>query len=94
MTHRRSAARVILDNSLLLLAGTVAAVAWANIDHATYDHLASPAALLGERRGDGVFLCAGRQGRVRGDAAREPARVTAAGAVSLAAAVVVWSCPP
>jgi hypothetical protein len=27
MTHRRSAARVILDNSLLLLAGTVAAVA-------------------------------------------------------------------
>jgi len=42
MTHSRSAARFILDNSLLLLAGTVAAVAWANIDHATYDHLAHP----------------------------------------------------
>ena len=42
MKHRRSAARFILDNSLLLLAGTVAAVAWANVDHATYDHIAHP----------------------------------------------------
>jgi NhaA family Na+:H+ antiporter len=43
MTHRRSAAaRFILENSLLLLAGTVAAVAWANIDQDTYDHLAHP----------------------------------------------------
>ena len=37
MTHRRSrTTRFILDNSLLLLAGTVAAVAWANINHNTY----------------------------------------------------------
>src|SRR5687767_15738329 len=41
MTHGRSAAaRFILDNSLLLLAGTVAAVTWANVDHDSYDHLA------------------------------------------------------
>lgn len=39
---RAAAARLILDNSLLLLAGTVAAVVWANIDHHTYDHLAHP----------------------------------------------------
>jgi NhaA family Na+:H+ antiporter len=43
MTRRPSAAaRFILDNSLLLLAGTVAAVAWANIDHDSYDHVAHP----------------------------------------------------
>ena len=43
MSRRRSAAaRFILENSLLLLAGTVAAVAWANIDHDSYDHLAHP----------------------------------------------------
>ena len=43
MTHGRSAAaRFILDNSLLLLAGTIAAVAWANVDHDSYDHLAHP----------------------------------------------------
>jgi NhaA family Na+:H+ antiporter len=38
MTGARSrAARFIFDNSLLLLAGTVAAVAWANLEHASYD---------------------------------------------------------
>jgi len=43
MTKRRSAvARFILENSLLLLAGTVAAVAWANIDHDSYAHVAHP----------------------------------------------------
>ncbi len=43
MSRRRlAAARFILENSLLLLAGTVAAVAWANIDHDSYDHLAHP----------------------------------------------------
>jgi NhaA family Na+:H+ antiporter len=38
----RSTARVVLDNSLLLLAGTVAAVAWANIDVSAYDRIAHP----------------------------------------------------
>jgi NhaA family Na+:H+ antiporter len=43
MTRTRSgAARFILDNSLLLLGGTVAAVAWANIDNDSYDRLAHP----------------------------------------------------
>jgi len=43
MTHTRSAAaRFILDNSLLLLAGTVAALTWANIDSDSYDRLAHP----------------------------------------------------
>src|SRR5688572_21674886 len=43
MIRRRSAAaRFILDNSLLLLAGNVAAVAWANVDHDSYDHVAHP----------------------------------------------------
>jgi NhaA family Na+:H+ antiporter len=34
--------KFILDNSLLLLAGTVAAVAWANIAQASYDGVAHP----------------------------------------------------
>jgi Na+:H+ antiporter, NhaA family len=43
MMHTRSkTARFILDNSLLLLAGTLAAVAWANIDQSSYDYVAHP----------------------------------------------------
>ena len=43
MTDRRStAARFILDNSLLLLAGTVGAVVWANVDSRSYDAVAHP----------------------------------------------------
>jgi len=43
MTHARSAAlRFVLDNSLLLLAGTAAAVVWANLDWASYDAVAHP----------------------------------------------------
>ena len=32
--------RVIIDNSLLLVAGAVSALVWANIDHDSYDHYA------------------------------------------------------
>ena len=39
---RSKAARLIFDNSLLLLAGTVAAVLWANVDPASYDTIAHP----------------------------------------------------
>lgn len=35
-------AKIIFDNSLLLLAGTVAAVAWANTDLASYEDIAHP----------------------------------------------------
>src|SRR3990170_8002303 len=35
-------ARFIFDNSLLLLAGTVAAVVWANLDLASYDRMTHP----------------------------------------------------
>ena len=43
MAHARSGlARVIFDNSLLLLAGTIAAVAWANLDLGSYDRVAHP----------------------------------------------------
>jgi Na+:H+ antiporter, NhaA family len=43
MTHTRSkAARFILDNSLLLVAGTAAAVVWANLDITTYERAAHP----------------------------------------------------
>jgi NhaA family Na+:H+ antiporter len=43
MIQARSAtARFILDNSLLLLAGTLAAVVWANVDLDSYDHIAHP----------------------------------------------------
>jgi len=43
MTHSRSeVARFILDNSLLLLAGTAAAVAWANIHWDSYDVVVYP----------------------------------------------------
>lgn len=43
MTHSRSkVASFILNNSLLLLAGTAAAVAWANVDWGTYDAVAHP----------------------------------------------------
>jgi NhaA family Na+:H+ antiporter len=39
---RSKATRFIFDNSLLLIAGTVAAVAWANIAPASYDSVAHP----------------------------------------------------
>ena len=43
MAHTRSElASFILDNSLLLLAGTTAAVVWANLDLTSYDQLAHP----------------------------------------------------
>jgi NhaA family Na+:H+ antiporter len=43
MTHPRpNAVRFILDNSLLLLAGTAAAVVWANVDWESYDAVAHP----------------------------------------------------
>lgn len=43
MTHTRSRiVSFIFDNSLLLLAGTVLAVAWANIDYGSYDKIAHP----------------------------------------------------
>jgi NhaA family Na+:H+ antiporter len=43
MRHVRSqAARFIFDNSLLLLAGTATALIWANVDLASYNHLAHP----------------------------------------------------
>lgn len=43
MAHTRSRlGRLILGNSLLLLAGTVAAVAWANLDLVSYDRIMHP----------------------------------------------------
>ena len=41
-TTRPGLARFVLDNSLLLLAGTAAAVLWANLDLASYDRIAHP----------------------------------------------------
>ena len=41
MAHTRSKlASFIFDNSLLLLAGTIAAVMWANLDVGSYDRVA------------------------------------------------------
>lgn len=43
MAHTRSRlGRLILGNSLLLLAGTIAAVAWANLDLVSYDRIMHP----------------------------------------------------
>ena len=43
MTHTRSrVGRIIFDNSLLLLAGTIAAVGWANLDLTSYEQIAFP----------------------------------------------------
>jgi NhaA family Na+:H+ antiporter len=43
MAHTRSKlARFIFDNSLLLLAGTIAAVVWANLDLGSYDEMTHP----------------------------------------------------
>ena len=43
MPHTHSKlARVIFDNSLLLLAGTIAAVVWANLDLGSYDRMTHP----------------------------------------------------
>jgi Na+:H+ antiporter, NhaA family len=39
---RSKGIRFIFDNSLLLLAGTAAAVVWANLDLASYDVVAHP----------------------------------------------------
>jgi Na+:H+ antiporter, NhaA family len=41
-TTRSGLARFVLDNSLLLLAGTGAAVVWANLDLRSYDRVAHP----------------------------------------------------
>jgi NhaA family Na+:H+ antiporter len=41
-TRPRELTRFILNNSLLLLAGTVAAIIWANVHFATYEHIAHP----------------------------------------------------
>jgi Na+:H+ antiporter, NhaA family len=42
MTHRTKLARLVFDNSLLLVAGTVAAVVWANLDLSSYDAVVHP----------------------------------------------------
>ena len=43
MAHTRSTlASFVFDNSLLLLAGTIAAVTWANLDVASYERVAHP----------------------------------------------------
>lgn len=43
MIHRRfRAVRFIIDNSLLLIVGTAAAVVWANLDVTSYEHVAHP----------------------------------------------------
>src|SRR5712675_1923267 len=42
MTSGSKLTSVILDNSLLLLVGTVAAVVWANLDLTSYQHVAQP----------------------------------------------------
>jgi Na+:H+ antiporter, NhaA family len=39
---RSKLARFVFDHSLLLLAGTIAAVAWANLDLVSYDRIAHP----------------------------------------------------
>src|SRR5688572_16422403 len=39
---RSATARFVFNNSLLLLAGTLAAVVWANVDFSTYDTVAEP----------------------------------------------------
>src|SRR5918999_277160 len=41
-TTRSGLARFVLDNSLLLLAGTGATVVWANLDLRSYDRVAHP----------------------------------------------------
>ena len=41
-TTRSGLARFVLDNSLLLLAGTGAAIVWANLDFRSYDRVAHP----------------------------------------------------
>jgi NhaA family Na+:H+ antiporter len=43
MTHRGvRPVKYVFDNSLLLVAGTLAAVVWANLDLASYGHAAHP----------------------------------------------------
>jgi NhaA family Na+:H+ antiporter len=42
MTRGAGVLRFLLDNSILLLAGTAAAVVWANVDQASYDAIAHP----------------------------------------------------
>src|SRR5688500_3718445 len=43
MSHPRSrVARLLFDNSLLLVAGTLTALVWANLDEESYTHVAHP----------------------------------------------------
>lgn len=42
MNRSKTLASFVLNNSLLLLAGTIAAVVWANVDLTAYEHIAHP----------------------------------------------------
>jgi hypothetical protein len=70
--------KFVLDNSLLLIAGTVAAVVWANLDLTTYERIAHPLHFWVNDVGM-VFFFARRQGGVRSDVARRTARVSVPG---------------
>jgi NhaA family Na+:H+ antiporter len=57
----------VLDRSLLLIAGTVAAVCWANVDFSSYDAVAHPLHFRVNDVGMVLLFRARREGGVRGD---------------------------
>jgi Na+:H+ antiporter, NhaA family len=79
MAHTRSKlAPFIFDNSLLLLAGTIAAVVWANLDLGSYDRMTHPLHFWVNDVGMGVLLRTGCEGGLRGEVAGT-ARIPASG---------------
>jgi hypothetical protein len=58
MAHTRpKLVSFVLDNSLLLVAGTIAAVVWANLDLTSYEHVAHPLHFWVNDVGMVCFLC-------------------------------------
>jgi Na+/H+ antiporter NhaA len=66
---RPKAISFMFDNSLLLLAGTTAAVVWANLDVASYDGIAHPLHFWVNDVGMVVFFALAARESIRGDPA-------------------------
>ena len=70
---------VVIDNSLLLLAGAVSGLVWANVDLDLVYAFLARVAVRRQRHRDGLLLCAGGEGDRGSDAAGRSARIAEGG---------------
>ena len=76
-TKMRQATKMFVNNSGLLVLGTLIALVWANLDRESYVRFAQHAALRRQRHRHGVLLRARREGSGRSDGARRRAALAA-----------------